>query len=88
MRLQKEKSEKIILFGSKRKREGEIETRGRRRGYKTVFITQHVLWTDGGELCIEAFTPRLSFCTGAENEPACGTKCLANFAHLNRGLFD
>lgn len=82
MRLQKEKaeqSEKLILFGGKRKRVGEIET----RGYETAFITQHVLWTDGGELCIEAFTPRLYFCTGAENEPACGTKCLANFAHLN-----
>lgn len=24
-------------------REGEIETRGRRRRYKTAFITQHVL---------------------------------------------
>lgn len=45
-----------------------METRGRRRSYKTAFITQHVLWTDGGELCIKAFT-LLYFCTGVENEP-------------------
>lgn len=61
----------------KTERVREIETRGRRRGYKTAFITQHVPWTDGGELCIKAFTLLLYFCTGEENEPACGTKCLA-----------
>lgn len=25
------------------------DKRGERRGYKTAVITQHVLWTDGGE---------------------------------------
>lgn len=34
---------------------------GRRRGYKTAFNTQHVLWTDGGELWIDAFTLLLYF---------------------------
>lgn len=57
--------------------------RGRKTGYKTAFITQHVLWTDGGELCIMAFTLCLYFCTGVENKLACGTKCLAKFPHFN-----
>lgn len=77
---------KKIGHGSRRKgRVVEIETSKRRRGYKTAFITQHVLWTDGGELCIKAFTLLLYFCTRVENEPACGTKCLAKFSHLNPG---
>lgn len=36
---------------------------GKRRGYKTAFFTKHVLWTDGGELCIKAFTLLMYFYT-------------------------
>lgn len=77
----------IIKRVQENERGEEIKTRGRRRGYKTAFITQHVLWTDGSELCIKAFTLLLYFCTRVENEPACGTKCLAKFSHLNPGGF-
>ena len=48
----REKKEKKLKTGHGSRRKGrvvEIETSERRRGYKTAFITQHVLWTDGGE---------------------------------------
>lgn len=54
--------------------EKEMETK-RRREYKTAFITQHVLWTDGGELCIKAFTLFLCCALRRKRESICEAKC-------------
>lgn len=85
--LKKIQLEKQSTRLQEKERAGEMETSRRRRVYKTAFITLHVLWTDGGELCIKAFTLLLYLCTRVENEAACGTKCLAKFSHLNPGGF-
>lgn len=52
--LEKEKKAKTRNCSRSGERDRQRETRRGRRGYITAFITQHVLWTDGGELCIKA----------------------------------
>lgn len=57
------KREKTIRKTCRAASERKEDRDKREKWYKTAFITQHVLWTDGGELCIKAFTLFLYFCS-------------------------
>lgn len=84
---ERKRKKKKRMQQQEKPRAAEIETWEEKRVQDKAFITRHVRWTDGGELCIKAFTLLLYFCTRVEIEPACGTKCFANFSHLNPGGF-
>lgn len=66
----------------KRRREKE-----RKRKNKTAFITQHVLRTDGAELCIKAFYVAHVVMRGSRRAARVQNKMFSGeFSHLNPGV--